>query len=168
MQNVAKLQEYRERFIKRQDKLGADTHVIEFIANVMYHGVYNVFPDDSAETIRSLFEAGYCYYFALMLQNAFPGGKICLCYPFGHIVYTYNNIAFDICGVSDAEYEHLVDVSDLLYLMSDFRHVPNSDDTTEEFKRIVEQRVLAEQFISAAGYYELSKHAEGTSKLVSF
>ena len=139
MQNVVKLKEYRERFIKRQDKLGADAHVIEFIANVMYHGGYNVSPDDSTETIRSLFEAGYCYYFALMLQNAFPDGKICLCYPFGHIVYAYNNIAYDICGVSDAEWECLVDVSDILNLMNSIRHIPDLEDTTAECVRIIKQ-----------------------------
>lgn len=43
---------------------------------------HQVTVEASVETIRSLFEAGYCYYFAKMLEDAFPGGVACLCYPF--------------------------------------------------------------------------------------
>ena len=40
--------------------------------------------NDAEEVIRHQFRAGYCYYFAHMLELAYPGGEVCLCYPFGH------------------------------------------------------------------------------------
>ena len=71
----------------------ANKDILEFI--------YNFFSSHSSgiennEHIRKIFRDGYCYYFALILQDAFPGGKIVWCAPFGHIAYQYNNTLYDI------------------------------------------------------------------------
>ncbi len=50
-----------------------------------------------------LFSKGYCYYFALMLNDAFPGGQICWAAPHDHIVYLYDSVPYDIDGICDKE-----------------------------------------------------------------
>lgn len=73
------LQNSKREWIERERTLGGDPKVIEFISDVLFHGVLRVTTNDSVETIRSLFEAGYCYYFAKMLEDAFPGGsRVCV------------------------------------------------------------------------------------------
>lgn len=111
---------------------------------MLFHGVPRVTTNDSVETIRSLFEAGYCYYFAKMLEDAFPGGTVCLCYPFGHIVYVYEGVAYDISGVTDAEYESFIPLTWMRDGVNDFRHVPGIkcsltpdklEDLVQKYKR---------------------------------
>lgn len=53
------------------------------------------------ETIRKQFRSGYCYYFAKMLQAAFPKGEPVWCAPFGHIAYRYDGRVYDVDGVYD-------------------------------------------------------------------
>lgn len=138
------LQNSKREWIERECTLGGDPKVIEFISDVLFHGVLRVTTNDSVETIRSLFEAGYCYYFAKMLEDAFPGGTVCLCYPFGHIVYVYEGVAYDIGGVTDAEYESFIPLTWMRDGVNDFRHVPgikcsltadNLEDLAQKYKR---------------------------------
>ena len=56
-------------------KEAADKQVLSFI---------NDFREDD-KSIRQKFCAGYCYYFAVMLKDAFHRGEICWCAPLGHI-----------------------------------------------------------------------------------
>lgn len=118
------LQESREKWIERRVKMGGDIKVIVFIADILFHGGNGVSAEDSVETIRSLFEAGYCYYFAKILKHAFPGGQICMCCYFGHVVYVFEGVAYDISGVSDAEHEAYVPMSEFGDGVLDFMHVP--------------------------------------------
>lgn len=138
------LQNSKREWIERECTLGGDPKVIEFISDVLFHGVLRVTTNDSVETIRSLFEAGYCYYFAKMLEDAFPGGTVCLCYPFGHIVYVYEGVAYDISGVTDAEYESFIPLTWMRDGVNDFRHVPGIkcsltadklEDLAQKYKR---------------------------------
>lgn len=138
------LQNSKREWIERECTLGGDPKVIEFISDVLFHGVLRVTTNDSVETIRSLFEAGYCYYFAKMLEDAFPGGTVCLCYPFGHIVYVYEGVAYDIDGVIDAEYESFIPLTWMRDGVNDFRHVPGIqcsltadklEDLAQKYKR---------------------------------
>lgn len=110
---------------------GVHEEVIKFIANVLYHQ-----GPENTEVIRSLFRAGYCYYFAQMLKDAFGRGTVCLAYPFGHIVWEDDNgIAYDIEGVNK-EYERLIPISKMGNGIKDFKHVDDEvsglSDTTIE------------------------------------
>ncbi len=101
-----------------------DPAVLQFIDSFIQHeGESNV------EVIRHLFRAGYCYYFATMLQTAFGRGKLCLAYPFGHIVWLDGDdetvdVAYDIEGVYEGEADYLVPVEFLCEAIEDFMHVP--------------------------------------------
>ena len=74
---------------------GSREDVLTFIANILYQQ-----GPDNIETIRSLFMSGYCYYFALMLKDAF-GGEIYWHKGFGHIVWkdSRDDIYYDADGV---------------------------------------------------------------------
>lgn len=127
-----KLQDKKKEWIEQRIEMGGDSDVIQFIADVLFHGGVGVTAEDSIETIRFLFEAGYCYYFAKMLEDAFPGGQICLCYPYGHIVYVFGGVAYDIVGVSDAEHEMYIPFCELGDAVNDFKHIPGMDYNISE------------------------------------
>lgn len=94
----------------------ANKNVLTFIGNILYHnGV------DNTDTIIKLFSCGYCYYFAKMLQDAFPGGEICQPAPYPHIVYVLDNIPYDIQGLCDLEYDELIPIEKLEDLES-YKH----------------------------------------------
>lgn len=82
-----------------------DDKVLIFIANILYHNGL-----ENSQVIYDLFIQGYCYYFAKMLEDAFPGGRVCLAYPYSHIVYELDGIPYDINGVTDYEYEKLLPI----------------------------------------------------------
>ena len=132
----------REAFIDYHvNECGGDERVISFIADIRFHGAIGVDIEDSVEAIRSLFENGYCYYFAKILETAFPGGLICVCYRFGHIVYVYDEVAYDISGVTDSEYDALIPIDEFESLAIGFLHIPGieSDATKEKVDAIAEK-----------------------------
>lgn len=45
-----------------------------------------------------LFTNDYCYYFAKILEEAYPGGIICQPWPIGHFIYKYHDKYYDIDG----------------------------------------------------------------------
>ena len=117
----------KEKFIQYNHvECGGDKPIVEFIANFRFFAARDVEYTQSSETICSLLGNGYCYYFAKILEEAFPGGTICLCYPCGHIVYVHGEIAYDIGGVSDVENEYYVPISVVEKVTQVFKHVPGS------------------------------------------
>lgn len=128
------LQYERKKWIDQRIEMYGDPRIIEFIADVLFHGSPGVRTEDSIETVRCLFEAGYCFYFAKMLERAFPGGKVCVCHPFGHVVYVYEGVAYDINGVSDAEYQMYVPEEEYEDCMLDFMHIPGRSGGTTDGK----------------------------------
>lgn len=136
-----KLQKAKETWKAQRIEMGGDPKVIGFISDILFHGTGGVSAEDSIETIRNLFEAGYCYYMANMLKDAFPGGDICLCYPYGHIIYAYEGVAYDINGVSDAEYEMYIPAKIAGQVLFDFRHIPGMDygATEDEIEALAEK-----------------------------
>ena len=70
--------------------------ILKFIDN--FRTRENNHIEKGEECVRHLFRSGYCYYFAKMLEIAYPGGKVCLTYPYGHFIYWYNDEAYDIEG----------------------------------------------------------------------
>lgn len=106
----------------------ADKTVLQFIADFLYHGVPDVTLENSAESVRSTFRAGYCYYFAVMLQAAFQRGTICWAAPFGHIVWVdENDVPYDIEGVNDSECDYYIPISFMGNAINDFMHVEGRD-----------------------------------------
>ena len=127
-----KLQKMKKKWVEQRIEMGGDKAVIQFISNILFHGAGGVTTEDAVETVRNLFEAGYCYYMAKTIKEAFPGGKDCLCYPYGHIIYAYEGVAYDINGVSDAEYEMYIPLTELGDAVNDFKHVPGMDYNISE------------------------------------
>lgn len=107
----------------------ANKDILQFIAEIQYHSGTE---EKETESIRMLFRAGYCYYFAMMLQDAFPGGTICWVAPFGHIVYQYHNIEYDIEGVYDGEADSFIPISMLGKTIDDYRHIPGREYNATE------------------------------------
>lgn len=90
--------------------------------------------NDAEEIIRHQFRAGYCYYFAKILQIAYPNGKVCLAYPFGHFVYEYENKYYDIEGENQGEdVEYFIPESFINKdMLGDFLHNGIEHNTSKE------------------------------------
>lgn len=54
--------------------------------------------EEKTKPIVRLFTEGFCYYFAIILKEAYPGGTVCLLKGHGHIVYLYQGKFYDITG----------------------------------------------------------------------
>lgn len=137
MSNTEYTEHQIQKFVSNEMKHtpGADEDILRFIADILYHcGTGNV----ETKSIQMLFRSGYCYYFAVMLQDAFPGGTICWAAPFGHIVYQYDDIAYDIEGVYSGEADCFIPVDRLGNALDDFRHIPgkNYNATEQELAKI--------------------------------
>ena len=123
---IKKREEWTEEFVSRNlevyDK--ADESVLYFIADFLYHGVPDIELEDSAESIRSTFRAGYCYYFAHMLKQAFNRGEVCWAAPIGHIVWVdVDGTPYDIEGINESDCEFYIPERYLEGHVDDFKHV---------------------------------------------
>lgn len=107
----------------------ADRRILQFI-ETFRRGVGS--EPDNQEIIRTLFRAGYCYYFAIMLKDAFPEGEICWAAPFGHIVFVHNGSPYDIEGVYCGEAENFIPIRYMGEAINDFRHVPGIECNATE------------------------------------
>lgn len=92
-----------------------------------------------AEVIRKFFRTGYCYYFALMLQDAFPGGKLVWAKPYGHICYLYNDVPYEIEGVYPGD-GTLVPMEELGDTFEAYRHRGMDDDLRHEMEDYAEEK----------------------------
>lgn len=97
---------------------GCREDVIRFIDRLVYWQ-----GKKEAKTIIELFSNGYCYYFALMLKDAF-GGEICWLKGYGHILWKdENDTLYDINGVyTDYNDDEIVPISELGDKIEDFKH----------------------------------------------
>ena len=97
---------------------------MEFIADFIFKLIPNVDLEISSKCIKDTFRAGYCYYFANMLQLAFNRGCICWTAPLGHMVWVdVNGIAYDIEGVYDGNADYLIPIEYMGGTISSFKHV---------------------------------------------
>lgn len=112
-----------------------DESVMRFIFDVWTHGGVG---EHSSEVIRQLFHDGYCYYFALILKDAFPGGYMAWAKPYGHICYIYNDIPYDIEGVYFGEGE-TVDYHELGDTMEGYRHRGKDDELRHKMEEFAEE-----------------------------
>lgn len=111
----------------------ADRQVLEFIANILFsEGI------DGYETIKNLFSDRYCYYFSLMLRDAF-GGKICWVKGTSHIVWmSPNGVPYNASGVFfevfTTDMEHITDIKYLGSSLEGFRHRGRDTEVSDEME----------------------------------
>ena len=165
MRETPEIQKLKSKFVQRDVAVGGNKQILEFIAGVRFQCSPACHIDKSVETIRYLFEAGYCYYFALMLEGAFPGGDICLMYPFGHITYVYDGIIYDIGGVSDNEYEALIPIKYLGNTINVFKHNGDSDVSGEGGRRVADECIKQGKVINGKGYFALQREISEPQEL---
>ena len=70
--------------------------ILDFIKN--FRTKEGEFDKKTEGNVCHLFTDGYCYYFAKILEEAYPGGTICKPWPIGHFIYRYNDKYYDIDG----------------------------------------------------------------------
>lgn len=76
----------------------ANEKVIDFIDN--FSTLFGQFQGEEIDTVSTVFSRGFCYYFAIILKDAFDGrGEIYMTSDNRHIVWMLNNVAYDINGV---------------------------------------------------------------------
>lgn len=104
--------------------------ILKFIHDILNHCEPE---SEQNEGVYKLFASGYCYYFAKILQTAFPGGTIVWCAPYGHIAYRYQNVIYDAHYVYDGEAVLFIPVNNMGDTIQDFLHIPNiAHNTTQE------------------------------------
>lgn len=109
--------------LKYPDKKPDET-VIQFITDA----ITSVDKKDSEDVLYNFFHAGYCYYFAVMLKEAFDRGQICWCAPYGHICWQDDNgVGYDIGGICDSECDFYIPVSYIKDGLLDFLHIPGKE-----------------------------------------
>lgn len=119
-----------KEFVTRQKETYPDSEetILRFIAEILMH---NECVPTAIDNIHNLFQGGYCYYFAKMLEDAFPGGTVCQAAPFEHIIYQKNGICYDIEGVYNGEAERFIPVIELKEAVNNFRHIPRQASEEE-------------------------------------
>ena len=80
--------------------------------------------------IVRMFTEGWCYYFARILEDAYPGGTICLYKRHGHIVYLYKNKFYDITGEITNPRAKFIPIAYFGDLINDFKQCYLGDSAT--------------------------------------
>ena len=134
MEKPTSIDECKNIFIQNNLKTNknANTTVLQFIADFIYRGRSVDDAINREEIITDLFRSGYCYYFAHILHEAFQKGEICWAAPFGHIIWQYEGIAYDIEGVYTGEATMLIPTWFMGQTINDFKHVPGIINETSE------------------------------------
>jgi len=85
--------------------LSADKEVLDFIYDINSYGF----------EVKCLFEAGYCYYFSIILKTRFPEAQIYLSKKASHFITKIGNCYYDIdgCVYDDVCFEELVPIEEL-------------------------------------------------------
>lgn len=117
MENIAK-----QQWMDQWTRLEIDSRIVSFTGQILFHQSSYI-----NSSIKDLFSRGYCYYFAKILEDAFPGGELCICYPLNHVVYVYKGVAYDINGVSTTLCECCIPVKEFGRGVDDFRHIPDQE-----------------------------------------
>lgn len=110
--------------------------ILEFIDK--FRTKFGEYRKNKEESVRELFTDGFCYYFAKILQEAFPGGELCIPWPIGHFIYHYKGKYYDIEGeyclnfhdcecAIPFEIQYFINQDYFEYVKLDFMHVLNYD-----------------------------------------
>lgn len=148
---VSKARQFLAEYVwkeKYPDRGKADKQVLLFI-----HNFTSFFPSDGQnDAVCSIFSAGYCYYFAAMLKEAFQHGTVSWCAPYGHICWVdENGTPYDIYGICDSECVYYIPVSYIQEGLADFKHIPGEEFGADE--AYIEQAVskFESDLIASAG-----------------
>lgn len=115
--------------------------VLEWINRFVMHSCNTA---SDMNIMYDTFRAGYCYFFAHMLQDAFQRGTVCLAAPFSHWVWEdTDKQLYDIGGLYDGEALYFIPEEE--YTLDDidsFFHLdtPELDDKTIEAIRTAKDR----------------------------
>lgn len=93
---------------------------------------------EKCKPLVRLFTEGWCYYFANILKDAYPGGTVCLVYRHGHIAYLYHGKFYDITGEITNHRNKYIPIEYFGDLINDFKQTYLGDGaTSSEIKRCV-------------------------------
>ena len=93
----------------------ANEKVIEFIDN--FSTLFGQFQEEEIDAVCAIFSRGFCYYFAIILKNAFNGrGEIYMTSDHRHIVWVLDNNGNFYNG-------ELIPIAMLPNYMESFKHV---------------------------------------------
>lgn len=106
--------------------------VENFIQNFVT--LFGQFQQEEIDTVSTVFSRGFCYYFAIILKDAFDSkGEICMTVDNRHIVWVLDNVAYDINGVfqvyqrsaNNGNFYHgeLIPIAMLPNYINSFKHV---------------------------------------------
>ena len=127
----------------------SNAYVIRFINQ--FKTLFKELTTQETEAIEKVFRTGYCYYFAIMLKEAFNRGIVCMTYDHKHVVWMDDdNVAYDIDGMfgwfpetasKDNYWNGLfIPVEKLPNYINSFKHIPDMPGTDkigmEEFDKI--------------------------------
>ena len=121
------------------EEVVGNSEVLKFIEDFKGVGKWS---DDCVEIIRKKFRAGYCYYFAYILQIAFNRGEVCWAAPFSHIVWVdTDKTPYDVEGIYYGEAIVFIPVSYLHGMENDFKHVEGKsyNASKEELMQCIHQ-----------------------------
>lgn len=83
---------------------------------------FSAYFGDAVEVATRVFTAGYCFYFAHMLQVAFNRGRVVFAAPLSHIIWEDDNgCAYDFYGIF-YDYAFGIDLQNVLDIEG-FKHV---------------------------------------------
>lgn len=141
---IVKLEEYKKKFVQSnlKENKDADESVLYFIADFLYCGSTEEEALVRVQILHETFRRGYCYYFAHMLKNAFQQhGEVCWAVSFGHFVWQYNGVQYDIEGVYCGEASVFIPESYMGETINDFTHIRNNahNTTGKEISSIIEK-----------------------------
>ena len=126
-----------------------NSSVIRFINQ--FKTLFKELTIEETDTIEKVFRNGYCYYFAIMLKDAFNRGEVCMTYDCKHVVWIDDdNVAYDINGIfgwyTDTSNKDnywnglLVPVEKIPNYIESFKHIPDKPGTDragmEEFDNV--------------------------------
>lgn len=126
--------------------------VIRFINQ--FKTLFNELTIEETDAIEKVFRNGYCYYFAIMLKDAFNRGEVCMTYDCMHVVWIDDdNVAYDINGIfgwyADTSNKDnywnglLIPVEKIPNYIESFKHVPDKPGTDrtgmEEFEKVKQE-----------------------------
>lgn len=126
-----------------------NSSVIRFINQ--FKTLFKELTIEETDTIEKVFRNGYCYYFAIMLKDAFNRGEVCMTIDHTHVVWVDDdNVAYDIHGIFNwypdtcSKYNFwnglLVPVEKIPNYIESFKHIPDKPGTDragmEEFDNV--------------------------------
>lgn len=129
--------------------LRSDPFVIRFINQ--FKTLFKELTTEETAAIEKVFRNGYCYYFAIMLKDAFNRGEVCMTYDHEHVIWIDDdNVAYDINGMfgwypDTANKDNywnglLIPVEKIPNYIESFKHIPDKPGTDragmEEFDNV--------------------------------